>query len=265
MAKFVTFSETDTQIHPVDLYTHIQPQLATPQEHIYTSGPITSGGAARWREHQPDIQTAEIITANIQFIQILMQEVAKLPELENSTITVPHQLGQRTLPETGEGWREREYLGFWLMVIMRLAPQQAADLWRTIVKSNMFTHLNGYTAPRQKRIPEYRALEKLAVEFWKSLPDTSKPDQHQAMQGVVRLPDSQLSLGSTLEQRVSQQIGIPVHELAINPEHAQLKDHPLQKDRVFQTLTALQLLAPTLNSSMMAALHPLLQEIDYSK
>lgn len=253
------FDQHPTAIHPVDLYTATYPALQPNQEHWYASGPITSGGAVRWRKDRPTLETSEIIRANQEFIRTLFLYLAQEPALSGRSVTLPHTVGSRRhTNELQSSWRESDYLPFWIMVMHRLNPGLAGRYWQHIAETVDTDAMNDYHAPRTERVSEYYRIEEETLSFM---------DDHQRMTdpvtGILRLPDSSRSLGSTLEQRIAQQQGIPLHEVALNHAHPEFSALELSKDPVCQTLLSLGVISTPTTPNCIGALHCLTEELVY--
>lgn len=257
--KIASFEHYPAQVTPVDLYTQFYPQLIAEPDHLYASGPISSGGAVRWREQNPQLPTSEIVKANLTFIHHLYELLKVQPDFKNRSIVSPHHLNARSYPDAETNpWRDSDYLPFWMMTIFRLNPTKAPEYWDHTQASINTALMNDHHAPRPERVPQFSRLEQITLEYMSSNTTETKP-----VTGIIRLPDSSLSLGSTLEQRVAKQAGIPVHEVALNTDHSEFSIHPLAEDPVLQTLLSLEAIARTQQTECLGALQPCLAELEY--
>lgn len=259
----IDFSRFTGVYHPVDIYKEIFPQLKKLKNPIYVSGPITSGGAIRLLDQDPQLSISEIIKHNKIFAVALLELL--IPDLvKGQEIIFPHQLGSLKLPnKNGDPealWGEREYLSLWLMVISRMDPQIAQQYWDYLQeKISNHNSLNSHTDSRKKRVRQFVQLEEATISFIEqNLKHTNFVGQ------ILVLPDSSLSLGCTLEKRLAQAFKIPTFEVQLNPDEITKIEHPIKHNIVYELLLQLNLLGTINTPSVLAALHPLVEELDYA-
>ncbi len=256
--NFVDFSQFKGQLHPLDVYQSIFPSLQKLKPAIYISGPITSGGAIRLKNSRPEITITEVVQLNKIFAVALL-ELLKANFSSDQILIFPHQLGALKLPNTDQYWSEKEYLSLWLMVISRmdleLAQQYINYLDKRLPNDK---NLNNHDEKRRKRVRQFLQLEQATRDFIQQ-----HLDQTHFVDQILALPDSNLSLGCTLEKRLAQQFAVPTFEVVLNPDEIAKVHHPLQDNELYQLLLQLQLLGTTQEATL-AALYPLMTQLNYA-
>ncbi|HEX7017371.1 MAG TPA: hypothetical protein VF209_00480 [Patescibacteria group bacterium] len=231
----LTEFSSNTVIQPPDLYYLTYPSLIADITHTYFSGPITGGGAIRLKEQFPSLTTPDIIVKNRGFVLNLLSLLTSQGTIHGPA-TLPHIIGSRYIKSENNNehhWSEGEYLVFWSMVIMRMNPELASHFYQNVTHNTEINYscLTDYAAQRTKRGIEYQKLQQAITKFANTFHAEIDP-----VSSVIVLPDSQISLGSTLEQNIAQELGIPIQDIVFNLNNHSLKSSSLFRDAVFQIL-----------------------------
>lgn len=210
--------ELPGHLGPVDSYLKLEKHTKTHPE-FYASGPITSG---LWGKllplGLPPNRKNRVVSINTKLAERVgnLVAAAHFADLDGhhlgalnpeATIIMPFHLPQQT------NWREIDYLSFWMMLISRLTPSTARDMYQAIKSAPVinFETFNDYNADRLSRWQEYLKL----VDYFV---DAHHRDEHpdNCVSGLIAFPDHQHSLGSSLELQTAHRIGIPVYGIEIN-------------------------------------------------
>lgn len=218
---------------PSELYKLTYPLLLG--SHIYCSGPITSGGAYRQMASEK-LSIKDVMQRNTTFAGVLINLCFERPELfqDASGLTIPHHIGPREfINHKNEQlrWGEWEYLTFWLMVIMRLDPELSQDFSHALFYDAGVNHqvFNDHTQDRKKRAEEYEMMHLKTLNLAHQHQGAIKP-----VDMILRLPDSELSLGSGLEQNTARELGVQILETVLNSK--KLENHDIANDPVYRYL-----------------------------
>lgn len=203
--------ESDLELHP----------------ETYLSSSITSGGHAR----DDSLQMGEIIARNTESARLLANQLARDGQIRPEAAIEPVFVGKTH-------WNQAEFMQFWLSVIggfdftpgfvardvnnLRIAAQQAfraAELDLDVMVSK---------APADQRASEYF---KMSTAFASLI---TRGDNAEPVDAVIRMIDTDMSLGSQTERAFARQIGSKVMNICVvkpaNPKELDLVNHTLAVD-----------------------------------
>jgi hypothetical protein len=197
---------------PLDLYIRFQRERRrmrlTPCPD-YASTSITSGGHAR----RPGMQMEQIIRANTRTAQQMVALMESQGALDRESVVLPVDLGK--VP----GWRQSDYILFWLLVIGGLdlrirAGNARIKLFEKELEYALDAHqvdlkvMNDFALSAPERAPQYfRFADACAQAAQLSRVDRSATPARK----IVSLVDPQQSLGGQTERYFARIIGVPVY------------------------------------------------------
>lgn len=223
----VTDKVQKNNLDPYEAYVYLrmlENSLGLKRE-IYLSTSVTSGGHV----HNPDmLDLQEIISRNTHSATLLANQLASDGQIDPESAVEPVFLG-------ATGWRQSEYLEFWLMVIGGLIVGDREDTDSLRVRHRVafeiadvdFLHMNSAVRP------EERASEYFKVAYAMSGLYASKL-RIAPIKKMIRLIDPDTSLGAQTERVFARAMNIPVYSVSVmtqtSPSSLRLKNQELAQD-----------------------------------
>lgn len=164
----------------------------------YCSTAITTGGHSR----NPGLKMQTIIARNIKNSLQFAEELARLRQIDPSSTIEPAAVHKTH-------FSQGQYLELWLSVIAQVDVKQVpTDVFRNAVQAAYWRHgvdweLLNANASADKRAPEYFKQATAFAEVVENLPRRS-------ISRIVRLIDTEQSLGAQAEAYFAKLLGIPV-------------------------------------------------------
>lgn len=194
----------------------------------YASTSITSGGHAR----DDSLEMREIITRNTESARLLAEQLAVDRQLNPRSTIEPVFVGKT-------GWTQAEYMEFWLAVIAgaQLTPGFTArdvdalrDAQRAAYEAGGvdLDAMNTHADPRE-RAKEYFNMAAASADTYRQggIP-------HQPVEQVVRMIDTEQSLGAQAERVFARKLAVPVMNICVvkpvQPSELEPVNHQLAAD-----------------------------------
>jgi hypothetical protein len=194
----------------------------------YASTSITSGGHAR----DNSLEMRDIISRNTISAQLLAEQLAADKQIEPASTIEPVFVGKT-------GWTQAEYMEFWLAVmagaqVTKGFTARDTDILRHEQRTAFeaaeidFELMNGH-AGAEARATEYFKLASASAETYLNGHVHTRP-----VRRVVRMIDTDLSLGAQAERAFARQLAIPVMNICIvkpaAPSDLEYINHQLARD-----------------------------------
>jgi hypothetical protein len=219
----------EAALDPYEAYLWLSEQQATHglQPDSYLSSSITSGGHARDNE----LGMGDIIARNTESARLLAEQLAVDRQIEPQAAIEPVFVGKTP-------WNQAQFMEFWLSVIggfqvtKGFAARDVDGLRRTVQQSfeaaELDLELMVSKQTAERRAPEYFKMSTAFADIirsgWEAAPIGT----------VVRLIDTDTSLGSQTERAFARQIGSRVMNIRVvrpaNPEDLDQVNHVLARD-----------------------------------
>jgi len=195
----------------------------------YLSTSITSGGHAR----DNSLEMREVIARNTESAQLLAEQLAADGQIDPNRAIEPVSVGKTH-------WNQAEFMEFWFCVIggYRFTPGFVArdvDSLRTSAQQSFRSHELDIDLMVSKADAEARAQEyfKMSNAFAQLITDGGDAAP---ISTIVRMIDTNMSLGSQTERAFGRQIGAKVMNISVVRPAA--PDDLEQVNRVLATDTA---------------------------
>jgi hypothetical protein len=223
--KFV-FPEDQGQ-DPLQLYSQIYEERIR-RSLSYFSGPITT------KILRSDTMTHDDhIALNIELALHTAQLCIYSNMLSHARIGLPHDLGIREIraTDTTRRWTELEYNTFWFAFMAGISPEDLQIFLRHIDENKQLNKevFNGHTMSRFARAAEYNRLANICCAF-------SRTVDCVPIESMIRLPGSDISLGSGFELAIAQYLKTDIYDISYNPERIAEVDPTLFTHTLFQYL-----------------------------
>lgn len=204
---------------PIDYYHKIlQDSGSFVGTEYYCSSPISSANFGQLMAIDPEKYPVSCKTQLIKLNGILNEQIGA--ELQKSSLngiqlTLPHRIPYM------KGWKEFDYLTFWMMYFSRLSYNSSSRFVEEIRTSNDIDLdlFNDYSGNRLSRWREYKKLE----PFYKRAIELDE-DPANKIDAMIAFPGHKKSLGCSVELTAALAAGIPVYQVAINQDSADYKD-----------------------------------------
>ncbi len=207
------------------LYESQQKLGLQPESYLSTS--ITSGGHAR----DEGLEMKEIIARNCESARLLAEQLYIDKQIEATTAIEPAFVGKTH-------WNQAEFMEFWLTVIggyqfnKRYVARDVSKL-RENAREMFSRNEIDIDKMTSKESAESRALEyfKMSSAFAELIKQGADA---QPIQKLVRMIDTDMSLGAQTERAFARQIGVKVMNISIvkpaQPEDLGIVNHVLARD-----------------------------------
>lgn len=175
----------------------------------YASTSITSGGHA----HRPGLNMMQVIAANTRTARDLVLLMDKQGTLDPQSVVLPVDLGH--IP----GWRQSDYMLFWLLVIggfdVWVRPgnsrirQFEQCLERAFARCEVGVGtMNSFELSADERAPHYFRFADACIQ---AAVESGADKRATAARKIVSLVDPHISLGGQTERYFARSINIPVY------------------------------------------------------
>jgi hypothetical protein len=225
----LTEAVNDQGLDPYEAYgwLHEQQAAAALQPETYLSSSITSGGHAR----DDSLNMREVIARNTESARLLADQLAIDRQINPKAAIEPVFVGKTH-------WNQAQFMEFWLNVIggFQLTPQFIA---RDIDNLRTATHrsfeageldlgLMTSDAPPEARAQEYFKMARAFADL------VTEGAEAEPISAIIRMIDTDMSLGSQTERVFARQIGVKVMNICVvqpaAPEALATINHHLAED-----------------------------------
>lgn len=190
---------------PDELYrlAHVDGMIDSTRDAIYVSGPLNHFGAARFTD-----DTSPVFPRNAAVMELVAGQLAR--STNHTSFVLPPQIGKR------HGWGEFYYNFHWLTLLSGLPPEQVTQLLQQC-ENGAVKHalINDMTQDAEQRRAEYHKMLALFVPVWQRMRGEGRL---KPISGIVFLPDSNQSLGGSMEVAAADHLGIPTYHPEFSPQ-----------------------------------------------
>lgn len=193
----------------------------------YLSSSITSGGHAR----DDSLQIHEVIARNTESARLLADQLAVDGQIRPAAAIEPVFVGKTH-------WNQAEFMEFWLSVIggfeftpgyiARDVDRLRAAAHQSFQASELDIDLMLSKASSENKAPEYLKMSSAFARLIKN------GTQATPVQAVIRMIDTEMSLGAQTERAFARQIGTKVMNICVvqtaRPEGLYSVNHALARD-----------------------------------
>ncbi len=193
--KFYT-DQLPTRNRPDELYrlAHVGGMIDSTRDAIYVSGPLNHSGAARFQN-----LNGSAFQLNAAMMEMVAKQLAESTEYDRSVL--PPHIGRRS------GWGEFYYNFHWLTLLSGPPPEQVTQLLQQCENGGVnHALINDLTQDAEQRRDEYHKMLTLFVPVWQRMRGEGRL---KPISGIVFLPDSNQSLGGSMEVTAADHLGIP--------------------------------------------------------
>lgn len=203
----VTKKALKEQLDPYQAYAYfcrIERELGLKRE-VYLSSSVTSGGHL----HNPAIKDIkEVIAKNTASALLIANQLAADSQIDPRVCVEGVALGYT-------GWKQSEYIEFWLMMLGGLALSVKEDIDVLRVRHRVafelagidFDIMNGSEPPKTRAKEYFTMAQKMADLYFSAM-------RAQPVRKMIRLVDPDTSLGAQSERVFARSLKIPVFSVA---------------------------------------------------
>lgn len=197
-------------LDPFEAYQWLQRRQVSDglRPETYCSSSITSGGHAR----DESLQMQQVIERNTRSAALLAEQLATDGQLNPTTAIEPVFVGKTH-------WDQAEFMEFWLSVIggysftpgflARDVDNLRSKVYEAYSRAELDRNLMTSRAEAEVRAAEYF---KMSSVFAGLITDGTEA---QPMDSLIRMIDTQMSLGSQTERAFARQIGVKVMNICV--------------------------------------------------
>lgn len=188
--------QLSTPNRPDGLYhlAHVGGMIDSTRDAIYVSGPLNHSGAARLQN-----LNGSAFQLNAAMMEMVAKQLAESTEYDRSVL--PPHIGRRS------GWGEFYYNFHWLTLLSGPPPEQVTQLLKQCENGGVnHALINDLTQDAEQRRDEYHKMLTLFVPVWQQM---RREGGLRPISGIVFLPDSNMSLGGSMEIAAADHLGIP--------------------------------------------------------
>lgn len=211
--SYTQFPSQNKHVSVIKIYEYVFNRFPAYRDEVYFSGPLTSGGAKTLYMHSSP-NPADYITLvkqhNGSFFEAIALKTKRL--FSDRQLTLPHRLGNY------EGWKEFEFLRFWMYFLSGLNSQSVKVFEQELQKGTIIDRsiFNDFSAQKEKRFKEYMKLLTHFTNFIKIDKKKINP-----IQLIVLMPEHEKSLGSRLEYELGKRLSVNVQKIYFDSNHPQ--------------------------------------------